>query len=203
MSDADPVTIERISPSDALLRLDELAEVLHAAVCAGASIGFLSPFSVEESRAFFRTQVFPAMAGGARHLFVALDRGCVVGTVQLHAAAPANQPHHAQVMKLITHPAHRRRGVARALIRALEAWSLTLGRTLITLDTRTGDAAEPLYQSLGYTTVGQIPCFCRDTLTERWDPTTVMYKHLCDELRVTPGRPTRRRDPTADRHTLK
>lgn len=173
-----PVTIARASPATAREHLADLAHVLHAAVHAGASIGFLVPFCEAEALAFFQNSVLPLVERGERDLFIAMADGAVVGTVQLHTAMPANQPHHAGVTKLITHPHWRRRGIARALMEALEARAAGLGRTLLTLDTRTGDAAEPLYTSLGYVTVGEIPRFCRDTLTARWDATTVMYKHL-------------------------
>ena len=66
----------------------------------------------------------------------------------------------------------------RALMGEIESEARRLKRSLITLDTRTGDNAEPLYRSLGYQTTGIIPGYCRDTLSERLDPTTIMYKHL-------------------------
>jgi hypothetical protein len=98
--------------------------------------------------------------------------------VQLDYNTPPNQPHRAEVTKLMVHPEARRGGIARALMAALEHRATALGRSLITLDTRTGDMAEPLYTSLGYQTVGVIPGYCRDTIEDRYDPTTIMYKTL-------------------------
>jgi ribosomal protein S18 acetylase RimI-like enzyme len=80
---------------------------------------------------------------------------------------------------LLVHPDFRRRGLARALMAELEAHARMLGRSLLTLDTRTGDRAEPLYASLGYETVGVIPRFCRDPFAaDKLDGTTIMYKVL-------------------------
>ena len=79
----------------------------------------------------------------------------------------------------MVHPGFRRRGIARALMAELERLASQRGRSLLTLDTRTGDQAEPLYASLGYQTAGIIPGYCRDTLDAgRLDPTTIMYKVL-------------------------
>ena len=78
----------------------------------------------------------------------------------------------------MVHPDFRRQGIAKALMADLEGHAGQLGRSLITLDTRTGDMAEPLYASLGYRTVGVIPGYCRDPFEDRLDSTTIMYKTL-------------------------
>jgi ribosomal protein S18 acetylase RimI-like enzyme len=82
------------------------------------------------------------------------------------------------VRKLLVHPDFRRRGIGKALMTEAERLASDLGRSLITLDTRTGDKAEPLYQSLGYTVAGVIPGYCRDPFEDRLDATTIMYKVL-------------------------
>jgi ribosomal protein S18 acetylase RimI-like enzyme len=82
------------------------------------------------------------------------------------------------VSKLLVDPEFRRRGLARALMVAIERRAAGLGRSLLTLDTRTGDKAEPLYASLGYETAGVIPGYCRDPFEDRLDSTTIMYKTL-------------------------
>lgn len=156
-----------------------LGALLHACVTAGASVGFIAPFSPADAAAFWRETVAPRVAGGAVTLFLALGAdGEVVGTAQLVTATPANQPHRADVAKVLVHPDHRRRGIARNLMAALEAEARLRQKSLLTLDTRTGDAAEPLYVSLGYTVVGTIPDYCLDVFTGALDATTVMYKRL-------------------------
>jgi hypothetical protein len=130
--------------------IEALAEILHACVHGGASVNFVLPFSLDDAKAFWRR-----VSGSI--VFVARIEGKVVGTVQLVPAKQPNQPHRADVAKLLVHPKARRQGVARALMTALEERALADGRTLLCLDTNTGDAAEPLYQSMGYTLLGVVP----------------------------------------------
>ena len=113
-----------------------------------------------------------------RDLFAAERDGRIVGTVQLDRDTPPNGRHRAEVTKLLVHPDHRRQGIGGALMDALEARALEQGRTLLTLDTRSGDAAEPLYRGRGYLAVGQIPDYCRDPFDRGLDPTTILYKRL-------------------------
>lgn len=154
-----------------------LAELLHVCVHAGASVGFILPCPLAECEAFWR-KVLAAVRDGGRVLLVARLDGRIVGTVQLDHDTPANQPHRAEVRKLLVHPEFRRRGISRALMLELERRAAALGRRLLTLDTRTGDAAEPLYAGLGYETVGVIPGYCLDPEEDRLDGTTIMYKQL-------------------------
>ena len=98
--------------------------------------------------------------------------------MQLGYDTPANLRHRAEVSKLLVHPTLRRRGIARALMAGLEREAARLGRSLLTLDTRTGDMAEPLYVSLGYRIAGVIPGYCRHPSEDRLDSTTIMYKVL-------------------------
>jgi len=185
------VSISRL-PAEALTGyLSDLGDLLHTCVHAGANINFVLPFTLTDSRTFWRSKVFPAVEDGARLLWVANVGSFIAGTVQLDCDMPPNQPHRAEVTKLMVHPDFRRRGIGRALMSELETMAGRLDRYLITLDTRTGDAAEPLYRSIGYETVGTIPDFCRDPFEERFHPTTVMYKALGRRLAV--GRPTRPR----------
>lgn len=157
----------------------ELGALLHACVHAGASVGYVLPYSNADSEAFWTDKVFPAVQAGTRLLLVARQQQRIVGSVQLDFDTPPNQPHRAEVRKLLVHPDFRRQGIAHRLMAALEQHARELGRTLLTLDTRTGDNAEPLYVALGYTVVGVIPGFCRDTVdASRLDATTIMYKGL-------------------------
>ncbi|WMS44972.1 GNAT family N-acetyltransferase [Acuticoccus sp. MNP-M23] len=156
-----------------------LGGLLHACVMAGASVGFIAPFARNEAEAFWRENIAPRVASGAITLLTARTADdAIAGTAQLITAMPANQPHRADVAKVLVHPDHRRKGIARALMAALEAEARQRNKTLLTLDTRTGDAAEPLYASLGYTTVGVVPDYCIDAFTGALDSTTIMYKRL-------------------------
>jgi GNAT superfamily N-acetyltransferase len=98
--------------------------------------------------------------------------------VQLDPAWAPNQLHRAEVLKLLVHPEARRRGIARALMVALEDLARANRWTLLTLDTWTGQAGEWLYRSLGYTAVGAIPRFARGSTTAELEPATIMYKEL-------------------------
>lgn len=176
--DKDSVVIREVSAAELDAQLDAFASLLLACVHDGASVGFILPFSQDEARAFWSAKILPAVKEGALVLLAAYVDGRLAGTVQLDHNTPPNQPHRAEVRKLLVHPDARRRGLARALMLELETRAVALRRSLLTLDTRTGDEAEPLYASLGFRTSGIIPDFCRDTLTDRLDPTTIMYKSL-------------------------
>lgn len=155
-----------------------LGDVLHACVHAGASVSFILPFSHEDANAFWRTKVFPGVEPGLCRVVVARIADRIVGTVQLDLATPPNQPHRAEVRKLLVHPSARRQGIARSLMLAIEQQARDARRDLLTLDTTTGGFAESLYRSLGYTTVGIIPRYSLRTDSPQLDATTVMYKEL-------------------------
>ncbi len=155
-----------------------LAEILHACVNDGASVGFVLPFGLEHSLSFWQGLIGPSLQFESNTLFAAVMDGETVGTVQLNCATMPNQMHRADVSKMLVHPAHQRKGIGKALLIALEQEARLRERSLLTLDTRTGDNAEPLYKSMGFETAGIIPQFCRDTKTERLDSTTYMYKIL-------------------------
>lgn len=172
------ISISIFSTGDFAIHLRELGVLLHACVQNGASVGFVLPFPTADAEAFWTDKVLPRMRDGALALLVARKSGRIAGSVQLDYDTPPNQPHRAEVRKLLVHPDWRRQGIAKALVAALERHAGRLGRNLLTLDTRTGDKAEPLYASLGYRTAGIIPGYCRDPFTERFDSTTFMYKAL-------------------------
>ncbi|NIY76171.1 GNAT family N-acetyltransferase [Thalassospira sp. HF15] len=159
-------------------RLDQFADMLRACVHDGASIGFIEPFPVSEAEAFWRDKIVPALNGGKRTLFAALDQDRVVGTVQLDYDTMPNQAHRGDISKLMVRPDCRRRGIAKLLMASAENRARDLGRTLLTLDTRTGDSAEVLYAALGFETTGVIPDFARDPDSEKLSGTTVMYKRI-------------------------
>lgn len=173
-----PAAIAEASAAEARAALPDLADLLRASVLAGASVNFVLPFGQDEAEAFWTRKVFPVLEAGTRVLLLARRAGRVIGSVQLDCDTPPNQPHRGEVTKLLVHPDHRRRGIARALMRDLERRAAARGRTLLTLDTRTGDPAERLYASLGFRAVGTIPRYCLDTTGGRLDSTTIMYRML-------------------------
>jgi ribosomal protein S18 acetylase RimI-like enzyme len=174
----NPMQIEELNAADLAHEIDVLAGLLHACVHAGASISFILPFSLEEARVFWRDKVAPGLFAGTRHLLVARRDGRLVGAVQLGVDLPPNQRHRADVSKLLVHPDARRQGIARRLMTELERIAQCEGRRLLTLDTREGDAAEPLYRSLGYQVVGIIPRYARAPESDRLDATMILYKEL-------------------------
>jgi len=158
--------------------LAELSGVLHATVHAGASVSFILPFSLADADAFWRQKILPGVRDGSRLVWVARSEGEIVGTVQLIIDTPPNQKHRAEAAKLLVHPKARRRGVARALMLELESAARREGKTLITLDTRTGDFAEPLYRSMGYTLAGIIPRYSRNAHGAELEATSIFYKEM-------------------------
>ena len=170
--------IDELDSAGATAALEDLAAMLKACVDAGASIGFVHPFALDEARGFWRDRVIPAVGRGERRLLVARLDGRVLGTVQLELATMPNQRHRGEVSKLMVHPEGRRQGIGRELMQRIEAVAVEEGRWLLTLDTRTGDAAEPLYAALGFETAGRIPHYAHAPEAERYDSTTYMFKVL-------------------------
>ncbi|WP_120631769.1 GNAT family N-acetyltransferase [Ruegeria sp. EL01] len=170
--------ITRLTENYFVDALDDLTDILHACVHTGASIGFILPFLPDDARAYWTTRVQPDLSSGGLDLFVAYGEGRVLGTVQLIPAAMPNQPHRADVAKLLVHPDARRRGLGRTLMHALENRASELGRNVLVLDTRSSDPSRLLYQSLGFQIAGEVPKYCRNPFEDRLEPTTFMYKDL-------------------------
>jgi GNAT superfamily N-acetyltransferase len=156
---------ERGAPAGIVIeRVDELsqdvvqglADVLVDCVAGGASVGFMIPLSLDKAAAFWHG-LSDDIAAGRRLVFVARDEGGIVGTVQLVMAAFENQPHRADLAKMLVHRRVRRQGVGAALMRAAEQHALGIGRTVLVLDTVTGSDAERLYKGLGWLPGGIIP----------------------------------------------
>jgi GNAT superfamily N-acetyltransferase len=169
---------EACSDTAIYTEIEMLAAVLRAVVHAGASVSFFTPFSIEQARMFWVEKVLPQVQAGARRVLVARMDQNIVGTVQLELEMPPNQQHRAAVAKLLVHPDARRRGIAKALMIALEEIARSEGRSLLTLDTVTDSNAEVLYRSLGYIAAGVIPRYARGALTPELESTTIMYKEL-------------------------
>lgn len=175
MTEATPA---RLTTADLPRAKDDLAEILHACVHAGASVGFILPFAPDDAAAYWTGKVFPAVRSGGAVLFAARRDGRIAGTVQLGIDLMPNQPHRADVAKLLVHPDHRRLGIARALMQALERDARARGKTLLVLDTRSGDPSQRLYESLGFQVAGEIPDYCRNPFRAEYEATTYLYKAL-------------------------
>jgi ribosomal protein S18 acetylase RimI-like enzyme len=138
-------------------QIDELAGVLIDCVEGGASVSFMHPLPRDRAAAFWR-RVGQDVAAGERALLVAEDPRGLCGTVQLVLDQPENQPHRADLAKLLVHRRARRQGLGEALMRAAEATARECGKTLLVLDTAS-DEAERLYERLGWERVGVIPSY--------------------------------------------
>ena len=133
-----------------------LSEILIEVVAHGGSVSFVHPLAPAMARAFW-DDALAAAARGERVVLGAWDGAELVGTVTLLLNCPPNQPHRAEIAKLMTRVSHRRRGVAAALMRAAEDLAVRRGRTLLVLDTASEDGAAGLYERLGFTLAGEIP----------------------------------------------
>jgi ribosomal protein S18 acetylase RimI-like enzyme len=174
---ASSVVVADLDPFSFAEATERLAEILHACVHEGASVGFILPFDMEDAHAYWRDNVAPPHADGKRVVLIAtLDRA-IAGTAQLDFDAMPSKRHHGEVSKVLVDPRHRRAGVARALMREIEQRASATGRWLLTLDTA-GDAAEALYRSLGYSLAGAIPHYARNAFADNYDATRLMYKDL-------------------------
>jgi GNAT superfamily N-acetyltransferase len=153
---AAPWSVRRVQALDEA-QLSQLADVLIDCVEGGASVSFMHPLSRERAVAFWR-RVAQGAAAGERALLVAADARGVCGTVQLVLEQPENQPHRAELSKMLVHRRARRQGLGAALMRAAEAAARECGKTLLVLDTANPEA-ERLYERLGWVRVGVIPGF--------------------------------------------
>lgn len=169
-------TIALFSHADALAAADGLTEILIDSVDNGASVGFHRPLDPAKAAAYWQG-IFADVALGQVLLFAAYADGQLAGTAQLQPSPKPNGRNRAEVAKVLVHSAFRRRGIGRALMDALETEARRLGRTTLVLDTRLGDAGEPLYQKCGWTKVGVIPAYVIDE-TGKPDATVIYYKLL-------------------------
>ncbi|HEI8865797.1 GNAT family N-acetyltransferase [Serratia sp. AKBS12] len=171
------IDIRQLDVAAAQAAIPDLAQVLHASVWQGASIGFITPFSVEQAAAFWHS-LLPAIASGERLMLAALDGQRIVGTVQLLLAMPANGAHRAEIVKLMVHPQARRQGIARSLMQHAERLAVAHQRRLLVLDTVSDSPAESLYRLLGFQLAGRIPQYARASLGDTLDATSYMFKLL-------------------------
>ena len=138
------------------MQIEALADVLIDCVEGGASVSFMLPLTRDRAVAFWR-RVAHGVAAGERALLIAEDAKGLCGTVQLIFDLPENQPHRADLAKMLVHRRVRRQGLGAALMQAAEATARDCGKTLLVLDAVTGGDAARLYQRLGWSRVGDIP----------------------------------------------
>jgi GNAT superfamily N-acetyltransferase len=153
---AEQIEIRRLEGDEARRHLDALAAVLVDCVEGGASVNYMAPFSQNEAVAAFEPFVRD-VEDGRRILLAAFAAGELVGTVQVILAVPPNQPHRGEIAKVLVHRSARKRGVGRLLMERAETEAKAAGKTLLVLDTVTGEDAERLYERLGWNSVGVIP----------------------------------------------
>ncbi len=142
--------------SDSPETCELLSEILVEAVACGGSVSYLHPLDTETAKAFWK-DALAAATRDERIVLGAWDGEALVGTVTLLLNCPPNQPHRAEIAKLITRPSHRGRGVATALMEAAEELAVQRERTLLVLDTATDGGASGLYERLGFLLAGTIP----------------------------------------------
>lgn len=148
------IEIGTLTPAAATQEM--LAELLVATVAAGGSVSFMHPLAPEAASAFWQKSL-AAAARGERAVLGAWDGEVLVGTVTLLLDCPPNQPHRAEIAKLMTRLDYRGKGVGTRLMRAAESLAVQKGRTLLVLDTATEEGASGLYEKLGFTLAGEIP----------------------------------------------
>lgn len=153
------VKLLTLSHPDIVHRLPELTDILVDCVNSGASVSFMLPFHPDNATAFWQNVAHSVAAGERVVIAAENEEGVLVGTVQLITDLPENQPHRAEVAKLLVHSRGRRQGIARRLMDALEAEAVHQQKSVLVLDTATGSGAESFYQRCGWQKAGEIPRF--------------------------------------------
>ena len=155
--------------------IHDLAELLLDAIDSGASVSFMPPLDMRSAERWWRETI--ANASERATFIVARDAQGIAGTVHLHPAWAPNQPHRADIAKLLVHRRARRQGLGAAMMKAIEQHARESGLTLLTLDTARGEAAEVLYERGGWTRVGVIPNYALNP-DGSWCDTVIFYKEL-------------------------
>ena len=168
--------IERLLTPVADADVSALARLLVDAVESGAAVSFLASLTVERAEAWWRHTLSALHPRGS--ILVARDGDEIVGSVQLQPAWAPNQPHRAEVVKLLVHRRCRRSGVATRLMRGVEEAARLAGFRLLTLDAKRGAPAEQLYRQMGWTAVGTIPRYAFDPDGVTLHDAVVLYREL-------------------------
>lgn len=167
--------IERLSVPLCDADARELAQLLVDAVDSGGAVSFVAPLAIDTAEQWWREAT--AKAHERAVFLVARDASGVAGCVQLHPSWAPNQPHRADVAKLLVHRRARRRGLGARLMAGIEDAARAAGLRLLTLDTKRGDGAEPLYRKMGWIEAGIIPRYALDSDGTPHD-TVIFYKEL-------------------------
>ncbi|MEH0154717.1 GNAT family N-acetyltransferase [Limibacter armeniacum] len=153
-----------------------LEALLKDCVDSGASVGFITPFDLQEAKDYW-AGVEAGLQSKSRKLFIAQEGDAVIGAVQLSLCHKANGSHRGEVEKLMVHTVSRGKGVSKKLMALMEETAKELGLLLLVLDTRFGDVASTLYSNIGYQEAGQIPDFARSS-DGKLEATVYFYKQL-------------------------
>lgn len=173
---ATNVCIERLVPPGTPVDIRTLARLLIEAVEEGAAVSFVAPLALSAAEAWWRGVV--ARSDPRAVILVARDGSRIAGTVQLQPAWAPNQPHRAEVVKLLVDRDYRRGGLGARLMEAIERAARESGFRLLTLDVKRGTAAEGLYRGLGWREAGQIPRFALDPDGRTFHDAVIFYKEL-------------------------
>lgn len=168
--------IERLTLPVGENDLRGLAHLLVDTVESGGVVSFLAPLALEQAEDWWRKTLSSAHANSI--FLVARDGQGIVGTVQMQPSWAPNQPHRAEIVKLIVHRRARRTGLGTRLMHAIESAASEAGLRLLTLDAKRGEAAEQLYRRLGWVVVGTIPRFAVDPDGTTLHDAILFYKEL-------------------------
>ncbi len=170
------IALRTLSPVEIAAHAAALGDVLVDCVDGGASVSFMASLDHTRATAFWES-VAAAAAGDGRAVIVAADAAGIVGVVQVIPAGVENQPHRADVSKMLVHRRARRQGVAARLLAAVDDAARAMGRTLLVLDTLEGSDAERLYLRTGWTRAGVIPDYALTPDGRPW-ATVVFWKRV-------------------------
>lgn len=164
-------------PLDSALAI-ALGGLLVDAVSSGAAVSFMQPLEISVARDWWLAAAKELQPRGAIMIASDAQASGPLGCVMLQPAWAPNQPHRAEICKLIVHSAARGTGIATGLMHAAESFARQQGFTLLTLDCRKGAPAESLYRKLGWIEVGQIPGFALNADRSGLHEDVIFYKTL-------------------------
>ncbi len=168
--------VRALTPDEFRASIPRLGHILADAVNGGAGVSFMLPFTDADGARYWTDQT-QNVDGGSKIVFAAFDGADIIGTVTLDKAWPPNQPHRGDIAKMLVLSSHRRRGVGKLLLDALEAKAREMRLSLLTFDTVSDSPAESFYRGLGFTCIGRIPDYALSP-SGKPDATSIFYKKL-------------------------